>query len=233
MLNFETLGSSSKGNCYIIRTSKEVLILECGLHYQKILQALNFNLTNVVGCLVTHEHADHSKAIKDVMKSGIDVYLSAGSSEALKIEGHRVHHVEAKKQFQIGSFIILPFETEHDAKEPIGFLIFHPEFGKLLFATDTFYIKYKFPGLNYIAVECNYSGQILNSNIESGRISKYLKKRLLSSHFSLENVKKFFQANDLSKLKEIKLLHLSDGNSNSKQFKKEIEELTGVPVSVC
>jgi len=233
VLNFEPLGSSSKGNCYLIRTSKEVLILECGLQYQKILQALNFDLTNVVGCLITHEHADHSKSVKDIIKSGIDVFSSSGTIEALKVNGHRVHSVEAKKQFQLGGFTILPFDTQHDAKEPIGFLVYHPEFGKLLFATDTYYIKYKFPNLNYVMLECNYSKEILEKNISAGKVSDFLKKRLLSSHFSLENVKKFFLANDLTKLREIFLLHLSDGNSNAQNFKSEIEKLTGVPVTVC
>lgn len=233
MLNFESLGSSSKGNCYLIRTSKEVLILECGLQYQKILQALNFDLSNVVGCVITHEHADHSKAVKDVVKSGIDVYSSPGTIEALGVSGHRVHPVEPKNQFQLGGFTILPFDTQHDAKEPIGFLIYHPEFGKLLFATDTYYIKYKFPNLNYVMLECNYSKEILERNISAGKVSDFLKKRLLSSHFSLENVKKFFLANDITKLREIFLLHLSDGNSNAKNFKTEIEKLTGVPVTVC
>jgi phosphoribosyl 1,2-cyclic phosphodiesterase len=167
------------------------------------------------------------------MSSGINVYASLGTLNALSIKGHRAFIVEAKKQFQIGGFTILPFELQHDAAEPLGFLIYHKEFGRLLFATDTFYIKYKFPELNYIAIECNYSGEILNNNIREEKTNTFLKRRLLSSHFSLENVKKFFLANDLSKLKEIKLLHLSDGNSNAKQFKSEIEKLTGVPVSVC
>lgn len=233
MLNFQTLGSSSKGNCYLIRTSNEVLILECGLQFKKILQSLNFDLSKVAGCLISHEHNDHSKAINEVMSSGINVYASLGTLEALSIKGHRAFIVEAKKQFQIGGFTILPFELQHDAAEPLGFLIYHKEFGRLLFATDTFYIKYKFPELNYIAIECNYSGEILNNNIREERTNSFLKKRLLGSHFSLENVKKFFLANDLSKLKEIKLLHLSDGNSNAKQFKSQIEKLTGVPVSIC
>lgn len=233
MLNFESLGSSSKGNCYLISTSNEVLILECGLQYQKILQALNFDLSNVVGCVITHEHADHSKAVKDVVKSGIDVYSSPGTIEALGVSGHRVHPIEPKNQFQLGGFTILPFDTQHDAKEPIGFLIYHPEFGKLLFATDTYYIKYKFTNLNYVALECNYSKEILERNISAGKVSDFIKKRLLSSHFSLENVKKFFLANDLTKLRKIFLLHLSDSNSSSVLFKKEIESITGTPTTVC
>ena len=233
MLDVDIISSSSKGNCYIVKTPRESLILECGVDYMKILHSLNYDLSKVVGCLITHEHADHSKAAKDIMKSGIDIYSSAGTFEKLGLAGHRIKNVEVKRQFQLGSFTILPFDVQHDAQEPFGYLIYHPYFGKLLFATDTYYIKYKFDRLNYVMIECNYSKEILYKNIEAGKIPELLKVRLLRSHFSLENVKKFFLANDISKLREIMLIHLSDGNSNAGLFKSEIEKVTGVPVKIC
>jgi len=82
-------------------------------------------------------------------------------------------------------------------------------------------------------VECNYSMDILNENIRTGKIPAVMKKRLLQSHFSLDNVKGFLKANDLSQVKEIWLLHLSDSNSNTERFKREIQELTGKPVYVA
>ena len=233
MLDIEVLGSSSKGNCYILRTKESTLILECGINYKEILNALKYDLSNVVGCLVTHEHLDHSKSMKDLMKSGIDVYASAGTFEANNITGHRVKLIEAKRSISVAGFSILPFDVQHDAKEPLGFLIYHPEFGKLLFATDTYYIHYKFAGLSHIMVECNYSAELLKDNLESGKLNPFMKKRLLASHFSLENVKKFLLANNLKNVESIMLMHLSDGNSNANNFKNEIERLTGIPVRIC
>jgi phosphoribosyl 1,2-cyclic phosphodiesterase len=101
-----------------------------------------------------------------------------------------------------------------------------------LYATDTYYIRYRFRGLTHIAVECNYSMDILRANIEAGLVEPALKKRILKSHFSLEHVKEFLKANDLSKVQEIWLLHLSDGNSDAGRFKREIQELTGKMVFV-
>ena len=176
---------------------------------------------------------DHSKAVKDIMHAGIDCYISAGTAEALGLSGHRVHIIKAKQQFRIGTWAILPFETQHDAAEPLGFLLANQDGDKLLYATDTFYIRYRFQGLTHIAVECNYSLDILRANVEAGLVEPALKSRILKSHFSLENVKRFLQANDLSKVQEIWLLHLSDGNSDEARFKREIQELTGKMVFIA
>jgi phosphoribosyl 1,2-cyclic phosphodiesterase len=167
------------------------------------------------------------------MRVGIDCYMSRGTAEALGLSGHRIHIIKTKQQFRIGTWTILPFETQHDAQEPLGFLLANQDGEKLLYATDTYFIRYRFRGLTHIAVECNYSLDILKRNVEAGAVPKELKSRLLKSHFSLENVKKFLLANDLSKVEAIFLLHLSDNNSDSERFKREIQELTGKPTYIA
>lgn len=54
--SLEILGSSSAGNCYILRVGDKVLLLEAGINFNKIQERLNFRLKEVIGCLVTHEH---------------------------------------------------------------------------------------------------------------------------------------------------------------------------------
>jgi phosphoribosyl 1,2-cyclic phosphodiesterase len=82
-------------------------------------------------------------------------------------------------------------------------------------------------------LECNFSNEILERNYANGLIERSRYIRLMESHMSLERVKDFLKANDTSKLKEIYLMHLSDSNSDAALFKKEIEQITGVPVYVC
>ena len=73
-MELKVLATGSKGNCYILTSSKkEKLIIECGIGIKKILEGLEFDLNGVCGCLVTHEHKDHSKSIKDIAKRGIEV----------------------------------------------------------------------------------------------------------------------------------------------------------------
>lgn len=236
-MKLKCLASGSKGNCYLLQSNEETLILECGIPYRDILKGLNFNLSNVVGCLVSHEHKDHSKAVRDLLNNGIDIYTSIGTIEALDIgdyavNSYRLGFLKSEEQTRIKNFTILPFKTEHDATEPLGFLIQHKEMGKLLFVTDSYYCQYKFTGLNHIMIECNYSKEILEKNIENG-LNIALAKRLMKSHFNLEHVKEFLTANDLSQVRDIALLHLSDGNSNAGQFKTEIERLTGKPTYIA
>lgn len=233
MINIKTLASGSAGNSYHIDDGHTQILLECGIPFKDIRRSLNFKTSNLAACFITHEHKDHSKGINDVLRAGIDCYMSPGTAEAIGIKHHRIKQIEAKSQFQIGTWTVLPFDVQHDASEPYGFLLQNKAGEKLLFATDTYYIRYKFKGLTHVMIECNYSMEILLNNIQSGGIHPSMKNRLIQSHFSLEDVKEFLQVNDLSKLQEIHLLHLSNSNSNEVEFKKEIQEITGVPVYIA
>lgn len=115
-----------------------------------------------------------------------------------------------------------------------GFLIqYKPTREKLLYATDTYYIKYKFSKLNYLLLECNYNKEIAKENTQNGVINKTRYSRLLESHFSLENVLKFLKSNDLSYTKNIVLCHLSDANSNENIMQSEVYEQTGIPTTIA
>lgn len=233
MIRIEALASGSKGNAYLVTDGQTPLLLEAGIPFKEIRRKMNFQTSGLAGCLISHEHQDHTKGVGDILKAGIDVYMSPGTAQAIGIRHHRIKTVQLKRQFKLGTWTILPFDVQHDAGDPVGFLMANKQGDKLLFATDTYYIRYKFPGLTHIMVECNYAKDILEQNIAAGRVLVAMKKRLLRSHFSLENVKEFLKANDLSKVQEIWLIHLSDNNSDEARFKREIQELTGKMVIVA
>lgn len=233
MIEITTIASGSTGNCYRITDGKTALMIEAGIRFREIRQAFDFKLSGVAGCLISHEHGDHAKAVRDLVKAGVDCYMSQGTAKALDLTGHRVHGVPALVTFRVGTFIILPFPVQHDAREPIGFLIQSETGDKLLFATDTYYIRYKFTGLNYILIECNYRRDILEENIKAGLIPPALRNRITKSHFEIENVKAFLAACDLSQCREIHLIHLSHINSDQSFFISEIQKATGVPTYCC
>lgn len=228
MIEIQTLATGSTGNCYYVTDGVTPILIECGISFKQIQRKLNFQTTDIAACLVSHDHMDHVKGIDGVLKAGIRCYMSNGTKTALNRDNHhRIKTVENKKQFTIGTWTILPFDVQHDVAEPFGFLLVNDAGDKLLFATDTYYIKYKFQGLTHLMIECNYCQSVLDVNEQTGRIHPSMRKRVMKSHFSLENVLEFLKANDLSKLQEIWLLHLSDTNTNEELIRNEVAKVTG------
>lgn len=103
----------------------------------------------------------------------------------------------------------------------------------MLYATDTYYIKYKFNKLNYLLIECNYNFENAKENVGSGIINKTRYSRLLESHMSLENLLKFLQANDLTNTKNIILCHLSDTNADERIMQEKVYEQTKIKTTIA
>lgn len=233
-MKLKIIGTGSKGNAYVLENEHEALLIEAGVNIKEIKQALDFDYSKVVGCIVTHEHLDHCKSANDLMRLGIDVYTGAKTHQ--KINGdviHRAMPIASRETIKLGNFKIMAFDVKHDAVEPLGFLIEHPDCGKVLFLTDTYYCKYTFPGLNNIIIEANYSKEIIDKKYGPDSDKEFLRNRILKSHFSLANCKDMLKANDLRQVNNIVLIHLSDSNSDEKQFQKEVYELTYKNVHVA
>ncbi len=223
-MKMKVLGSCSKGNCYIFDDGEQQLILEAGVSYTKIAEALDFDFSRVVGTLVSHEHMDHAKSISKLTSKGHNVYSSAKTFKKLGIENHYTVPIENKKWKTLGNYKFMPFDVQHDAAEPFGFMIKHPQIGNLVFITDTYYVKYKFPQANHYLLECNFDDDIIKEKYAD---RQFLKNRIFQSHFSLKNCKDFLMANDLTNVRTITLIHLSDTNSDEIKFKNEIIGTTG------
>lgn len=233
-MDIKILASSSAGNAYRISDGRTSLLLDAGIPIKAIQVRCGFKVTQIDGCFVSHSHKDHSKAAKDLARLGVDIYTSQGTIEACGLSGHRIHAIKALQELTIGTFKVLPFDVQHDAPEPLGFLFTSVETGeKLLYFTDTYYIKYKFQGLTHIMAECNYDAETLQRSVDAGYIPIELVPRLVKSHMSLEHFLDLLKANDLSKVRQIYLLHLSNNNSDEKRFKEEVQKLTGAEVYVC
>jgi phosphoribosyl 1,2-cyclic phosphodiesterase len=221
----KVLGSSSKGNCYLLVASDQVLIIEAGVKLIEVKKALAFRTDNIVGCLISHVHNDHSGYIKEYADAGITILTSdtVRGSKILSKYDNRVKAIYPERGYFIGSYKIIPFEVQHDVPT-LGFLISHPESGNILFATDTYMLEYTFSGLNHILIEDNYSDEILENNIIYKGLNPMMRQRLLFSHLEHETCKTILRSLDLRQVRNIILLHLSDGNSNARLFVKEIAE---------
>lgn len=232
MITFRPIASSSASNCYLLSDNRTPIVLEAGVRLDTLRKATNYSLSSYAGLLVTHGHQDHGRHAANYMDAGLDCYCSQGTAETLGLSGHHLQIIEAGKLFKIGSWTVLPFDVVHDAEEPLGYLMANGN-EKILFATDLAYTKYKFSGLTRIFIECNYQIEILDENIKNGIVEPTMKHRLIRSHFALHNVCEMLKANDMYRLKEIWLLHMSRNNADGQQMQRTIAALTGVPVYVA
>ena len=235
-MEITVLGSGSKGNCYRVSDGETCLLLEAGLPFREIRQGLDFRVSQLSACLITHEHGDHAKAVRDIVGAGVDCWMSWGTAKKLDVgsAAYRLNIVSHGEEFTVGNFRVLPFRTIHDSAEPLGFFMRSTATGEsLLYATDTCYLPNRFDGMNYIMLEINYCRDILDANVESGALDHSLRNRIVQSHMSLETALSFFMANDLKGVREIILIHLSDANSDAGRIKREVQKATGKIVTVA
>ena len=228
-MKLTVINSGSNGNCYLLKSSSgETLILECGIKFSKVKEALDFDLSGVIGALCSHQHFDHSLEIQTFTKSGIKVYSNKSTVNKFGGETSNLKIVEPKKQFNLGSFSVIPFLVRHDPTiETYGFLINHVEMGKTVFLTDLVYSKFTFKGISNWIIESNYCEGLVNGN------HSFLNSRIKNSHMSVQNCIKLLEANDLSQTNNVLLIHLSDSNSNAKEFKQKVTDATGKLVTIA
>lgn len=196
----KVLGSRSSGNCYILESDTEALIIEAGVPFKEVKVALGFNVRKIVGVVVSHCHKDHSGYINQYV--GIcPIY--------------KPHEIITPNE-RYGNFFIKAFPLVHDV-ECYGFYIQHPDIGSLVYVSDTEYIKYRFKNLNHILVEANYSDDLVDREA-----SNY--SHVLRGHMSLQTALDFILTNDNPALRNVVLLHLSMLNSDADLFLRKTKE---------
>lgn len=231
-MKLTVLGSNSLGNCYILETNNEALIIEAGVRFSEVKKALKFKISKVVGAVISHEHNDHAGYIKEFINAGImtlaleEVFKAKGFDEQ---KGSFYRAVKPKQGYRIGGFSIIPLGVKHDVP-CVSFIIDHPDMGRLLFVTDTMMFEYQVPGLNHVLIEANYADDILDKNIERGKMPISMRPRLLQSHMEINTTLWILRRIGLMDIHNIVLIHLSDGNSSEERFVKSAQELTGKQV---
>lgn len=217
--------SSSKHNLYTVETvSGGRLMIECGCTPKQLQKKLDYRLDNIVGCLTSHEHLDHARSAEWLLNNGIDVYMSMGTAQALSLAHRRLHILRDRHLSHISQYEVFPFSVEHDAAEPLGFIVKEGA-EALLFITDTFMVKQRFAcEFNIIAISCNYDGSTLKQRVDEGKVNETYAKRLLTSHMEKETTKAYLRdCCNLGKCTEIHLLHMSENNADKERIRKEIE----------
>lgn len=227
-MDIKVIASGSSGNCYRVSNGTTTLLLDAGIPFKQIQAGCGFKTSDIKGALITHRHGDHAKAVPDLLKRGIKVLAPPD------VKNKFPDCVEAQplEYGYLGSFEIMAFQVEHDV-ECYGYTLESMETNeKLLYVTDSAYVKYTFQGLTHLMVEANYGQEIIMGNAKRGKVPLFLAERVVKSHMSIETLLELLKANDMSQVRQIYLLHLSDNNSDAEDFKRQVQEETGAEVYV-
>lgn len=231
-MKLKVISTGSKGNAYILQSDDGCLLLDAGMPYGEIVRALGHTTKALHAALVTHSHMDHAKAMPNLLAAGIKTCATVATAKAVLGESmpYALMTVNARQKFQIEKWDILPFETEHDAEGSVGYFLSRCVFGKqrILYLTDSYFCRYKFPGLTHIVIECNHIGEIIDQRKADGIVAADQYIRLKKSHFSLDRVLSYLRTLDLKKCIKIVLVHLSNENSSEAKMVHEIKKQTGI-----
>lgn len=225
------LGSGSQqGNCYLLDSRNEVLILDAGIPIKQIKKGLNWDISKVVGVLCSHAHLDHAKAVKDFENMGIQMF----NPKYLEIlcDGKYPERFHVRYgDFDVNAFALTDkngkfMHTNNDGSECpcYGFLIEHEDMGKLLYITDTELVKWRFSGINHILISCNYQKKYISDSAKRNHV--------LRGHMELETVKDFIKANKSNALRTVILCHMSGDSCNVEECFAEVQNVCGEGVNV-
>lgn len=228
-MDIKIIASGSSGNAYLIGDGKTRLLLDAGIPFKRIQIGCGFRTSSIDGCLVTHRHGDHAAAIPKLTERGITVYSNADVAE--RYDG--VQELTALREYTVGTFRILPFEAEHDVP-CFGYQVTSTATDeRLVYITDSAYVRYTFTGLTHIMIEANYDEDIMLGNVRDEKIPFSLAERVAGTHMSIDTLIDLLRANDMTKVRQIYLLHLSDNNSDAEVFKKLVQQETGAEVYIA
>lgn len=234
-MRLSVLASGSAGNGYVLHNGSTAIVIEAGVPIKDLYKTYGYDVKNIAACLISHEHKDHCGFAEQYIKAGIPVLASKGTVEGMDL-GELEYKASTLTEFEpkiVGEWSVTGFPTQHDGKQPFGFIVSHPETGNILFATDTYFLKYRFSNLNNILIECNYIPEVLDENVSSGKLHPLVKRRTLKSHMSLPTCIKTLSEHDLQKVVNIVLIHLSQGNSIPCEMKEQVALATGKRVFIA
>lgn len=214
MAKLKCLSSGSIGNSYILECNGERLLLELGVKWNDILRGLEYNLSSVTACLVSHIHNDHSKSVSNALKSGLSVYSCQDVANAYK----GVKSLPMGVKTQIGGFKVQPLPLKHNV-ENYGFIITTADDNKIVFATDAADFRYKIRGVHHWLIECNHCEELMLEHALNNVYSMSASENHLEINQTIDVLKNNFCIDTQT----IVLCHLSQGNADEKEFAHRVK----------
>lgn len=217
------LASGSSGNCVLVETKKNKVLIDAGLSGRKIadkLEEIQVDVKDIDALLVTHEHTDHIQGVGVLSRRyDLPIWANQPTWQAMekslgKIQEKNKCVLEENDIIEIGDLQVESFATSHDAVAPVGYCFYHQD-NKAALLTDTGYINSNLEKMlldsNLIMLESNHDVEML----KTGPYPYYLKRRIMgeTGHLSNEQAGKALEKVIGGKTKQILLAHLSKENN--------------------
>lgn len=136
-IHFQSLRSSSAGNCLALWTPTSSILIDCGIGTQRecreVLQAHTRQCGSLDGVVVSHAHGDHMShsALRVLAREGVPIGVEgrvAGQLRDRHSPGDWSHGPRLRLfpdgAFELGDFHVLPIEVPHAPGYPtFGFVI--------------------------------------------------------------------------------------------------------------
>lgn len=236
-LIFRSFASGSSGNCYYLGTSSWGILIDAGISartIQKNLREMGLDYANIMGVLITHDHADHIRAVGTL---GERIHLPIYSTRAIHDGIDRNYgvreklrtsqrYIEKGEEWELNGMKINTFGISHDSTECIGYVIDFME-QRFMIATDCGYpnltMESYINSANHIVIEANHDEALLLN----GPYPTYLKERILSpkGHQSNNTCGNLLAKNWHSDMRNVFLCHLSHENNDPNVAMETIKEL--------
>ncbi|KAB5624085.1 MBL fold metallo-hydrolase [Pseudomonas putida] len=217
-MRFAVLGSGSQGNGTLIASDDTFVLVDCGFSLRETerrLALLGVSAAQLSAVLVTHEHADHVHGVGLLSRRyNVPVYLSQGTLRGMRKPVEVAGFLGCGDVLDIGSLQVSAARVEHDAFEPLQYVISdgRRRFGMLtdLGSYDTYLLE-RYQDLDALLIEANHCRDLL----ARGHYPYFLKQRVGGSQGHLNNHQAANLVAELGwkHLQHLVLAHLSSKNN--------------------
>ncbi len=188
------LFSSSSGNCTYIGTKFGDVLVDVGVSFKGVCEALEnvgASVDKIAAVFITHEHEDHIKGLKTFLnKTNASVFASEKTLETLilldKIPA-KTNVIALSSQTEIGGVVANRFSTSHDCVGSSGYSFILPDQKCISVCTDsgivTDEMRHAILGSDLVLLESNHDIEML----KRGPYPPQLKMRILSEKGHLSN----------------------------------------------
>jgi len=209
-----TLASGSSGNSLYIETENTKVLVDAGISMRQInlrLETIGVELSEIDAVITTHEHSDHTHAIK---RLNIPTYVTSATTHLWKDTVNQLEEFESDTAFTIKDLLVTPFSVPHDALDPVGFSIQSNGY-KIGIVTDigsvTALVKERLKNSDILLIEFNHDSEILLYSHYPWDLKQRIKGRL--GHLSNTQASELLHDLLHQGLKHVILGHLSQVNN--------------------